>query len=218
MAQKKLLHVLKLLAVLVLTSLPIIATAEDVIEKNLQAEFLQMHNDNIKNIWEKFKELYADYFGKDSSSNLPEFTVTQDRFDSLNNNSNLYVLVSSSMPKNLLNEYLRDAKRYGATIVFRGLPNGSFKELMDFLLELFAGKDDLKNHAIIIDEELFEQFRVNVVPAIVLEEQIEFNPCERMTGKFDKVTGAVKLRYALELFERSGELSSISAIRLKYAK
>ncbi len=218
MAQKKLLYVLILLMVLLLVSSTSYGSTAIATDEKLKAEFTEMNNDHIKNIWAKFKELYVEYFGQNGSSNLPEFTVTQDRFDSLNNNSNLYVLVSSSMPKNLLVEYLNDAKRYGATIVFKGLPKGSFKELMNFLLELFAGKDDLKNHAIIIDEELFEQFGVNVVPAIILEEQVEFNPCERRTGKFDKMMGAVKLKYALDSFARRGELGELAFKRLENAK
>ena len=101
------------------------------------------------------------------------------------------VFVSSSMPKNLLEQYSIQAKKYDALIVMRGLKNNSFQDSMEFIL------DTNKDLQIQINEEFFENFAVTIVPSIVLV----------TTKGFDKVVGSLSIQAALELMAKQGELS-----------
>lgn len=130
--------------------------------------------------------------------------------------SKLYVFVSSSMPLPLLKEYASDAIKYDATLVFKGLPNGSFKELAELITELRDNKGDIANAT--IDDESFARFDVNSVPTIVLAEEPAYQPNQTPYIKFDKLIGNVGIKFALEQFETSGELRKEAAKRLERFK
>lgn len=117
----------------------------------------------------------------------------------------LYIFVSSSMSKSLLKSYFDEAKFYGGVLVFKGLPRGSFKELIKLVREL-AG-DEENQAAMQIDDEAFESFGIKEVPAIILTKENEYAPNQSLPLIYDKITGNVGIRYALERFGGSGELA-----------
>ena len=53
----------------------------------------------------------------------------------------LKIFVSSSMGKELLKNYLNQAKRYKATLVFNGLPGGSWRKLSELVNEVTGGEE-----------------------------------------------------------------------------
>jgi type-F conjugative transfer system pilin assembly protein TrbC len=119
----------------------------------------------------------------------------------------LFVFVSSTMPMSTLKEYARDAVKYSATLVFKGLPsdgaNGwrEFAELVNAL-----NLDDREEVAIQIDEEPFDEFEITVVPTIILREEkscINSMSCKPI---FDKISGNIGIKYALEQFAEVGDM------------
>ena len=120
----------------------------------------------------------------------------------------LYIFVSTSMPKPLLKSYLQEANKYGGVLVLKGLPQGSFKELTKFVIDLTGNNGNLQDIAanIQIDDEAYERFKVVSVPTIVLSVDSEYHPNQTAILKFDKMVGNVGVKYSLEEFSRSGEL------------
>ena len=121
----------------------------------------------------------------------------------------LYIFVSTSMPKPLLKSYLQEANKYGGVLVLKGLPQGSFKELTKFVIDLTGNNGNLQDIAanIQIDDEAYERFKVVSVPTIVLSFDPEYHPNQSATFKFDKMVGNVGVKYSLEEFSKSGELA-----------
>lgn len=113
----------------------------------------------------------------------------------------LLVLVSLSMPKQALERIIQQAERAGATLVFRGLKDGSMNRMGEELQKLIGER----NVSAAIHPPAFQQFSVTRVPAVVIAgadagEVLE-NGCAR-PETFVKVTGDVTLDYALEYIER----------------
>lgn len=99
--------------------------------------------------------------------------------------ADLLVFVSSSMSKESLKALSQEAKRYGGTLIVRGLKDNDFKSTVSYFPESF-----------LIDPELFLEFNVTTVPTFVLLED----------DQSDMMTGFVSLRYALEQFAKRGDL------------
>lgn len=97
--------------------------------------------------------------------------------------SAIYVFVSHSMNNNSLQQYYQEAEALGATLVMRGLIDDSFTKNQERAALLGIGYD--------IDPELFDQFAVTVVPAIVRDND----------GVVQKITGHLPLREALKIFD-----------------
>jgi len=120
----------------------------------------------------------------------------------------LKVFVSNSMPLNLLKVYYRQVVKYGGTLVFKGLPNGSFKELTKLVMAISESNEP---GSMQIDDEAFEHFGIKTVPAILLIKEADyFN--EGFEGNsyrvtYDKVIGSIGVRAALERFAENGDLS-----------
>jgi type-F conjugative transfer system pilin assembly protein TrbC len=116
----------------------------------------------------------------------------------------LKVLVSSLMPKNLLKTYHQQVVKFGGSLVFKGLPNGSFKELTKLVMAI---SENGEVGSMQIDDETFECFGINAVPAILLvkeEDCLEAQSCKVI---YDKITGNIGIKAALEKFAINGDLS-----------
>jgi len=132
--------------------------------------------------------------------------------------SGLYVFVSNSMNKTLLKSYLKEAKKYRAILVFKGLPDGSFKEFNKMIIDLIGDDEELpENLAIQIDDEAFDNFSINAVPAFVLKSSEEFTPNQdnQKEVAYDKITGNIGIKYALEQFSESGTLADMASVYLE---
>jgi type-F conjugative transfer system pilin assembly protein TrbC len=125
----------------------------------------------------------------------------------------LYIFVSGSMPKALLKAYLKEASRFKGILVFKGLPNGSFKELSKLVIDLTSNnsRDPLEHldaGAMQIDDEAFARFAVNAVPTVILAQEKKYTPdMADPQITYDKITGNVGIKYALEQFSLSGDLA-----------
>jgi len=163
-------------------------------------------------VWQNLKEIFVQATQLETSSNpnLPNTTLTKQE-------SELYVFVSTSMPKPLLKAYAQEAKKYGGVLVFKGLPNGSFKELAVLVGELNTGSIDAVSDTSLpgmqIDDEAFDRFEVSAVPTIILSTTSEYQPHQTTQVIYDKITGNVGIKYALEQFSSSGVLAIEAAER-----
>jgi len=164
-------------------------------------------------VWQNLKEIFvqATQLETGSNPNLPNTTLTKQE-------SELYVFVSTSMPKPLLKAYAQEAKKYGGVLVFKGLPNGSFKELAVLVGELNTGSIDAASDTSLpgmqIDDEAFDRFEVSAVPTIILSTTSEYQPHQTTQVIYDKITGNVGIKYALEQFSSSGTLAKEATERL----
>ena len=141
---------------------------------------------------------------------LPGFDPSA-REEALRPRPALQVFVSSAMPKELLKKYAVEAKRYGGVLVFRGLPSGSVLKLTDLVISI-SSSDSAPMQ---IDDEAFAAFDVNSVPTIVLSKSTSLFSDQQSTENFDKVTGNITIKAALELFANSGEMQPAARERLK---
>jgi type-F conjugative transfer system pilin assembly protein TrbC len=124
----------------------------------------------------------------------------------------LQIFVSTSMPKQLLKAYAREASRYNGVLVFRGLPNGSFRKLTNLVMDI---SDENHPAAMQIDDEAFRGFDIKVVPTIVLSKPVSMFDEQTKIGKFDKVRGNITIKGALELFSNNGDLAVLARGMLK---
>lgn len=123
----------------------------------------------------------------------------------------LRIFVSSSMPLTLLKAYNLEAAKYGGSLIFKGLPNGSFKELTKLVMQVSKEGEEGLGH-IEIDDNAFEKFGINSVPTIILSknEGEGFLSSKNEKEEFDKVEGAIGIRLALEKFAESGDLKEVA--------
>ena len=125
----------------------------------------------------------------------------------------LKIFVSSSMGKELLKNYLNQAKRYKATLVFNGLPGGSWRKLSELVYEVTGGEEE--GVSMQIDDLAFVEYGITSVPSFVLAKEKgvfeERGDDEFEHPSFDKVMGNIGIRRALEEMREKGELSMLAA-------
>jgi type-F conjugative transfer system pilin assembly protein TrbC len=118
----------------------------------------------------------------------------------------LQIFVSSSMPIGLLKSYAREAIRYNGVLVFRGLPAGSFYKLSQLVTDISS---DITGYiAMQIDDEAFKAFDIKSVPTIVLSKPASIFSEQVRGGSFDKISGNITIKYALEVFAKEGDLKT----------
>lgn len=122
-------------------------------------------------------------------------------------NSRLYLFISSSMPRSLLRNYYNEASNYNATLVLNGLPKSSFRELAELVREI---SNSSQNVPIIIDDEAYKRFNVTSVPSFVLFKNEICLGDEICDVKYDKISGNIGIKAALRTFSESGDLANFA--------
>jgi conjugal transfer pilus assembly protein TrbC len=123
---------------------------------------------------------------QNATKNTQNTTVPNSRGE----NDRILVFVSASMPLASLQNLLRDAQGYEATLVMRGLQGNSFKETAAFIQKLTQGLTSTQG--IDIDPELFMRFNVTHVPVFIrLKEGQEL---ARLSGNVSLAFASSKLR------------------------
>lgn len=207
-------NILPLIAiVLLLVNLKIMA--DDIQEIALSSEDKQWIQDlkgkSTAIVWESLSKQFNNSLGMQEGITLSK-------------NDQLYIFVSSSMPVSLLKQYFKAASRYDGVLVFKGLPNGSFKYLSKLIMEIAEVKlsgtiaDTPLEVQIIIDEEAFSKFNVQEVPTIVLSLSQGYVSDAEEEEKYDKIIGNVGVRYALEKFSKEGELQQEATRHLNFKR
>ncbi|KJV70033.1 type-F conjugative transfer system pilin assembly family protein [Orientia tsutsugamushi str. TA716] len=94
-----------------------------------------------------------------------------------------FIFVSFSMGDEALKSYFAESQKAGAQLIMRGLINNSFIQTKNKTMELGISFD--------IDPSLFEKYKVDVVPVIVIDDE--------KRGLTKKLTCHIPLAIALEI-------------------
>jgi len=228
MAQKKLLLVLVALIPMFLMAS---SRAEDRVEL-LAEKVAEADRDRLKGIMEKSREIVMSAIAEKYRELLMLRGQQQDGLTEHNSlrgldeqgrnyrdSSTLKVFVSSSMSTELLKTYVKEAKRYGAVLVFNGLPGNSWVKLNKTVTEIVGNEEGV---GIQIDPEEFDRFNIKTVPAFVLlkeDDRVTYTSKEAEEDKviYDKVTGNIGIETALRLFAEKGELGLEAQAKLENA-
>jgi conjugal transfer pilus assembly protein TrbC len=116
----------------------------------------------------------------------------------------LLVFVSFSIPQNALARLVEQASRAGATLILRGLVDGSLRETASRV----HAQIGQRRVAFQIDPQAFDRFSVTTTPTFVLVKRGALpQPCAAGTcfppSQFVSAAGDVSIDYALEFFGRS---------------
>lgn len=107
----------------------------------------------------------------------------------------ILVFVSFSMPKASLTALAKEAEKFGAVLVMRGLKGDSFKDTQ----AAFQGLGEEKKSGIEINPELFETYQIKQVPVFVRVKTIsegELQEIGRLSGNVSLAFAAQKLQEA----------------------
>jgi conjugal transfer pilus assembly protein TrbC len=116
--------------------------------------------------------------------------------------SQVMVLVSFSMPRASLKQWLRQARRIQAPVVVRGLVHHSLKRTMQRVRQL----QGQSGTGIQLNPLVFRRFQITRVPAVVVTHGTD--PMQKRAASpltYDVVYGDVSLRYALNQLASRGE-------------
>jgi type-F conjugative transfer system pilin assembly protein TrbC len=119
------------------------------------------------------------------------------------------IFASFSMGEKNLENLIQLAASYNGAVILRGLKNGSFKETAAFLSKFFS-----EHEGILIEPDLFLEYEVTKVPTFVLTKPCEEGLQVNCKTVYDKLTGMVSPRYALQKFSEKGELKEFAKERL----
>lgn len=120
-----------------------------------------------------------------------------------NYNHNFYIFVSFALGDEMLKQLLHLAQKYDGKLVMRGFKDNNFKVTAKAIENLV--KDDNAS-GILIDPTLFKTFAITAVPSYVLAGKHNCMPNTSCKVEYDKITGNVSPKFALEKFAESGDL------------
>lgn len=164
---------------------------------------------------------------------LQEYVRKQETPKSLSETERIFIFVSSSMPISTLRTYAAEIENIGdrnIVMVLRGFVGGMEKSAptMAFCKQVLMFDPDCKANdceafraQIQIDPNLFRQFGINEVPAMVYAQNVHLvdpeqsagipeNTKGRITGY--KLYGAVPIEYALDKFYQESKSSNLKGM------
>lgn len=113
----------------------------------------------------------------------------------------LLVFISFGMPEQSLKLWAMDASRAGGKLLLRGFFENSLQKTAAKTIEIFGQEPNVD---ISIDPEQFQQFKIDVVPAVVIVQRQETLESNNALPDFDVVYGDTTLEAALERISQSG--------------
>ena len=135
--------------------------------------------------------------------------ISHDKVHGNKSYTDFLIFASFSLGEKNLENLIKLASNYNGAVILRGFKNGSFKETAAFLSKFSTEKE-----GILIDPSLFIEYEVTKVPTFVLTKPCNEGLQVSCQAIFDKLTGMVSPRYALEKFSSSGELAREAKERL----
>jgi len=115
----------------------------------------------------------------------------------------LLIFVSFGMPEQSLKLWAMDANRADGKLVLRGFFENSLQKTTTKTIEIFGQEPNVE---LAIDPERFQQFKIDVVPAVVLLRPKQTLEDSDALPDFDVVYGDTTLEAALERISQSGSL------------
>ena len=135
--------------------------------------------------------------------------ISHDKVHGNKSYTDFLIFASFSLGEKNLENLIKLASNYNGAVILRGFKNGSFKETAAFLSKFSTDKEGL-----LIDPNLFIEYEITKVPTFVLTRPCNEGLQASCKTVFDKLTGMVSPRYALEKFSSSGELAKEAKERL----
>ena len=184
----------------------------DITEESAAREFAQTianvgRRSAISSIKDKWNELQLMMQGTQAQSQESQAVQEVETSSLDSSNTTLKVFVSTSMSVSLLASYGLMAKKYGAVLVLKGLPEGSWRKLSDLVFALNKTEGD--NITVQIDDPAFDEYGITRVPSFILvREENVFEDNKDKVAVFDKITGNIGIKRALEEFAEKGELQT----------
>jgi len=120
----------------------------------------------------------------------------------------LLIFISFGMPEQSLKLWAIDASRAGGKLLLRGFFENSLQKTADKTLAVFGEEPNVD---VAINPERFQQFKIEVVPAVVLLQPKQSLEDRDAIPDFDVVYGDTTLRAALERISQSGSLEGRKA-------
>lgn len=164
--------------------------------------FMQLQQESLKKIEEiqkdnEFQEIMVELHGSASRAS------SAFREPPKNEQGNLYIFISFSMSEKAFLNIAHEAKQFGATLVLRGFKQGGYLKTAQSLMKIILKT----GQGVIVDPELYTLFNITAVPTFVLAKPFSLQAQERIqTPLHDKLQGHVRTHYALETFEKEGDL------------
>ena len=119
------------------------------------------------------------------------------------------IFASFSIGEKNLENLIKLATNYNGAVVLRGFKDGDLKKTTAFMSKIATEKEGF-----LIDPNLFLQYGVTKVPTFVLTKPCDQGLQANCKVIFDKLTGMVSPRYALQKFSETGELANEAKERL----
>lgn len=176
---------------------------QQIIQSFKNKQLTQEQKDFIKAMDKKSKKHLRQEFLTQSKA-LSNDKITQ---ENLNHNAALYVFITLGMKPKNIQLLIKEAKKYNAQVVIRGLKNNSFKETAEFLRKI--AKDE--SEGVIIDPTLFKKYKIQTVPTFVLAKTCALFENSKCDLEHDLLEGNVSIQYALEKIKARGDLSEVAA-------
>ena len=138
-----------------------------------------------------------------------ESIVSTKKIDTTWSDKHIYIFVSTSMSENNLIELAKEAKKYKASLIMRGLLDNSYIKTANFFQKLI----DKTEEGISIDPELFKKFNIISVPTFIVEKSDLCTSVDlACRSSYDKVAGNISLEDALSKIKQKGELFNLTKI------
>lgn len=161
----------------------------------------------VRQVDKKSKEhLRQEFCARDKNSHETEFTR-----GNLKSNAELYVFITLGMKPNNIQSLIKEAKRYGAKVVIRGLKDNSFMETAQFLRKIAKEASE----GVIIDPTLFRKYNIQIVPTFILAKNHTLFEGEKYDLAYDQLEGNITIQYALEKMKANGDLAQVAEEILK---
>jgi type-F conjugative transfer system pilin assembly protein TrbC len=174
-------------------------------------------NDNSPNDQESFVEV-IDEIQNQYQNNLTSIFDAKQVNENGENGENVqkgqaknhfYIFVTLSMSEHNLKQLIIYARKYNATLVLRGLVDNSFVKTSSIIQKLSE-----ESGGMIIDPNLFKEFNIKTVPSYVLASNKSCPLSTTCVKTYDKLTGNVTPKYALEIFKEKGDLAAEAKLLL----
>lgn len=160
----------------------------------LGADLQETNNREEENVMKWAEELgrkYADQKSEDESA-FGKCSSKHIEHQECNTIGTIMCFISLALPVEMLLELSKQLEEVNGVFVLRGFPTKGAIELGE---KISALRKKGSRIPILIDPRAFRVYEVDRVPTFVVFDG----------EKFDKVTGSISLKYALELFREKGE-------------
>lgn len=199
------------------------------IEKDSKA-FVEYALQTIENAPQDIKDLAEAIKSRGEKLSTEAISRERERLAKLNGvdlkaTGGLYYFVSFDMPLEMLRSYAVESMYTGGALVFRGMREGRTK-LNDFVMKdlynLMYGSNNQNQVSIKIEPQLYDAFKVKVVPTIVYTENIDplycFIPNEWTYEKQENVEIEVNGKKVIETQVKKIPLKTESCLELDASK